>query len=887
MTWHSNTTEEALQILSTKRDGLSDDEASRRLEEYGLNQLESPHKPSPIRIFLNKFKDYLIIVLIFAAIVSYIAGETTNAYVVLAIIILVAFIGFLQEYRAERSMEALREMVAPEADVFRNGKLVSIPVQQLVAGDVIFLEAGDKVPADARIIDETLLEVVEASLTGESQPVKKSTELLGEETSLADRKNMVFMGTIVSYGNCKAVVTDTGRKTELGKISGMIGQESEEPPLKKKLAQLAKRQAYLVLLVSALVFIIDVNRGYPITEVFITSVALAVAGVPEALPFVVTLAMAYGTQIMAKKHAIIRSLPAVETLGSTTVICSDKTGTLTTGETTVRQIYTYRTIEVTGSGYNPEGSFISDGKPVYPSEEDIASVLRICVLSNNSDVDIMEGKWRIVGDPTEGALIVAAKKAGVVEKIRDEHIELVEYPFDSDRKRMTTVSKSESEGIIAAMKGAPEVVLDRCVDLSFNGQTRPLTDDDRKKIQDIANVMAERALRVLAVAWKPLYQEGPIEKDFVESEMIFAGLVGMMDPPRPEVKEAIQICKQAGIRPMMITGDHRLTAKAIGEELGIAEGEVIEGWQIEKMSDKDLTERIENTSIFARVTAEHKMRIVDALKSQGHIVAMTGDGVNDAPALKAADIGVAMGRTGTEVSKEASAMVITDDNFATIVSAVKEGRRIFDNIRKSTSYLLSVSFAELATIFVGIMLGFPAPLLAAQILWINVVAEEFPAIGLAMEPSNPKIMHRMPRNPKESMPSRTLLIYTLGTAAIISAGCLGLYITSIQQGHNLDYSRTMAFVGLGFFTVFNAYASRSLEDSILKMNPLDNKALILGMGASIIAILAAIYVPFLQNAFGTVPLTGGSWAIILGVSSLIIVVSEVMKRALTGLGKQC
>ncbi len=883
MTWHSHTVEESLQALSTSREGLSTGEASRRLEEYGLNQLESPHKPSPLRIFLSKFKDYLIIVLIFAAFISYLAGETTNAYVVLAIIILVAFIGFIQEYRAERAMEALREMVAPEADVFRDGKLVSIPVQQLVPGDVIFLEAGDKVPADGRIIDETQLEVIEASLTGESQSIKKSIEPLKEDEPLADRKNMVFMGTIVSYGNCKAVVTDTGRKTELGKISGMIKPESEEPPLKKKLAQLAKRQAYLVLIVSALVFIIDVNRGYPITEVLITSVALAVAGIPEALPFVVTLAMAYGTQIMAKKHAIIRSLPAVETLGSTTVICSDKTGTLTTGETTVRQIYTYRTIEVTGSGYNPEGSFLSDGKPVDPVEGDIASVLRISVLCNNAGVEKANGKWRIIGDPTEGALIVAAKKAGVLEKIRDEYIEAVEYPFDSDRKRMSTISRSESEELIAAMKGAPEVVLDRCVDLSFNGQMRPLTDEDRKQIITIANSMAEKALRVLAVAWKPLQQEGPIERDYVESEMVFAGLVGMMDPPRPEVKEAIQVCKEAGIRPIMITGDHRLTAKAIGDELGIREGEVIEGWQIEKMSDKDLIEGIENTSIFARVTAEHKMRIVEALKAKGHIVAMTGDGVNDAPALKAADIGVAMGKTGTEVSKEASAMVITDDNFVTIVTAIKEGRRIFDNIRKGTSYLLSVSFAELATIFLGIMLGFPAPLLAAQILWINVVAEEFPAIGLAMESANPEIMHRMPRDPKEPMPSRILLIYTLGTAAIISAGCLGLYITSIQQGHDLDYSRTMAFVGLGLLTVFNAYASRSLEDSILKMRPLGNKAMILGIGASVIAILAAIYMPFLQSAFGTVPLTAESWGMILAASSLVVIVSEVMKKVLPGL----
>jgi Ca2+-transporting ATPase len=883
ITWHSKTVDETLQDLNSRIQGLTAEESLRRLAEYGPNKLESPYKRSPLRIFLGRFKDYLILVLLFAALISYIAGETTNAYVILGIVLLVAIIGFLQEYRAERAMEALRDMVAPEADVFRDNRLIMIPAKDLVPGDIIFLEAGDKVPADGRIINGAQLEVLEASLTGESQPVIKDSAPLAEDVPLADRRNLVFMGTIVSYGNCRAVVISTGRNTEFGKISGMIGQESQDPPLKRKLDHLAKRQAFLVLIVSILVFILGVSRGYPVVEVFITSIALAVAGIPEALPFVVTLALAFGTQVMAKKNAIIRNLPAVETLGSTTVICSDKTGTLTTGETTVRQIYTYRNIEVTGSGYNPKGSFFVNGEPLDPHSQDLSLVLRLGVLCSNASLANTDDRWRIAGDPTEGALIVAAKKAGILESTTNEYLELVEYPFDSDRKRMTSINRSESEGLIAAMKGAPEVVLDRCFDLMDKGRMRSISEADREIIHSVAHDMASRALRVLAIAWKPLEAEGPIEQEFVETEMVFAGLVGMMDPPRLEAKEAIETCIQAGIKPIMITGDHWRTAKAIGEELGIEQGEVVEGSQIDKMGDQELLGKIEGISIFARVTAEHKTRLVKALKMKGHIVAMTGDGVNDAPALKAADIGVAMGRTGTDVAKEASDIVITDDNFATIIGAVEEGRRIFDNIRKGSSYLLSVSFAELATIFFGVLLGLPTPLLALQILWINVVAEEFPAIGLAVEPAGSNIMHRKPKDPSEPMPSRNLLLYTFGTAAAISAGCLGLYISSIHQGHDLNYSRTMAFVGLGFFTVLNAYSSRSLEESVLKINPSGNKMLLLGMAASILAILAAIYVPFLQKIFDTVPLMYESWRLILAISLLMLIILETMKRFMPGL----
>lgn len=877
------TTEEVLSKLDSDQKGISSMQAKERLSQHGPNQLESTTKPSPLKIFIGKFKDYMVLVLIFAAIISFIAGETTNAYVILGIVVLVAIIGFVQEYKAEKAMEALREMVAPEADVIRDGQMSTIPAADLVPGDVVFLEAGDKVPADGRILEVTSLQVIESSLTGESMPVEKLVQTLPEDMALADRKNMVFMGTIISQGNCRAIVTATGLGTELGRISGLMKQEQAEPPLKIKLQQLAKRQALLVMVISAIVFILMFSRGLPVIDALIASIALAVAGIPEALPFIVTLALAFGTQAMAKKNAIIRRLPEVETLGSTTVICTDKTGTLTTGEMTLREIRTYRKIEVTGAGYDPSGQFISQGAKLEPTEEDLARILKIGVHANNSAIERANGGWRVVGDPTEGALIVAAKKAGILDKTRDGSSRFIEYPFDSERMRMTTVDEVHREGYIVSMKGAPEVVLSHCTKTTTPNGTKTLTEEDRRSILADADDMAENALRVLALAWKPISNNDPVEVDCIESGLIFAGLTGMMDPPRKEVPEAIRVSKMAGIRTVMITGDHRLTARAIGRELGIGNGEVIEGVQLDRMSSEDLREHIDDVSVFARVTAEHKVRIVEALKARGHIVAMTGDGVNDAPALTAADIGVAMGRTGTEVTKEASDMVIADDNFATIVSAIEEGRRIFDNIRKGTSYLLSVSFAELATIFFAVALGFPLPLLAAQILWINVVAEEFPAIGLALEPSHSDIMKRKPRDPKESMPSRPLMIYTLGIAATIVAGTLGMYIITLQSNPDLSYARTVAFVGLGFFTVYNAYSSRSLQESVFRMNPLGNKTLLIGIAASILAILAVVYIPFMQFIFETRPLTSESWILILITGLVVVLAAEVMKKILSGL----
>lgn len=900
--WYAITSEETLEALRSSMGGLSEEEATRRLKESGPNELARISGPSPLKILLRQFENYLVVVLMAASIISWISDERTNAYVVLGILLFITLLGFVQEFKAEKAMEALRRMVAPEADVIRGGRSATVAAKDLVPGDVIYVEAGDTVPADARIIEACSLRVIEASLTGESVPVSKDASVLGAETPLADRRNMIFMGTATALGNARAVVTSTGQNTELGRISGMIQHADEEPPLKMRLQTLAKQLAVLVLAASALIFAVQVGRGHPVMETLLIAVALAVAGIPESLPFVVTLALAYGTQIMAKRKAIIRRLPAVETLGSTTVICSDKTGTLTRGEMTVREIRTNGTIDVTGSGYDPAGSFLRDDAPVEPlKEKALGMVIETGALCNNSDLQEIEGSWRVSGDPTEGALIVLAQKAGILKDLHERYSEVLEFPFSSDTMRMTTVHRSAG-GLRISMKGAVEVVAALCGEILVHGSTRPLTEDDRLAIASSAEEMAGRALRVLACAFKDIDAESVMDRDEVEKNLVFAGLVGMMDPPRKETMEAIKVCKAAGIRTVMITGDHRLTAEAVAAELGIIsrfaerlDGNdvavpsysepdgIIDGVDLESLSDEELYKRIESISVFSRATADHKVRIVRALKAHGHIVAMTGDGVNDAPALKAADIGVAMGQTGTDVSKEASDMVIADDNFATIVSAVEEGRRIYENIRKASSYLLSCTFAEVTVILAGVLLGLPVPLLALQILWINVVAEDFPAVGLAVEPARNGLMQTHPRDPDEPLLSRSLLIYTIGLSAAMFTGALGLFVFTLMQDRSIEVARTVAFAALGTAVIYNAYSSRSLHESAFSLKPLGNVKLLAGIAASIIAVLAAIYVPSMQRIFEMVPLSLYDWLLITVTSLTVLIISEVLKKALPDL----
>ncbi|SNQ60244.1 cation-translocating P-type ATPase [Candidatus Methanoperedens nitratireducens] len=887
--WHALSIENVFGILKSGRPGLSSAEAKNRLSAYGFNELPEKKKTSPVGILLSQFKNYLVLILIGAAVISVFTGETTNAYVILGIILFISVLGFVQEYKAEKAMEALKKMVSPESRVVRDGTIRKIPVRELVQGDIILIEAGDRIPADARLAEAINLETIESSLTGESHPVSKSTEALHENTPIAERKNMVFMGTVATRGNGMAIVTGTGMNTQIGGIAQMIQAKEEEPPLKIKFNELAKQLARIVLLASFIIFIVGSLRGQDILQMLIVAAALAVAGIPEALPFIVTATLALGTQRMAKRHAIIRRLPAVETLGSATVICSDKTGTITRGEMTVRKIFTDAIIEVTGSGYIPDGEFYRNGVKIHPAADaHLNEILRTGMLCNNSHLE-NNGGWRIIGDPTEGALLVAAKKADINEQYR----RVTELPFDSERKLMSTLYMTP-RGIVAFIKGAPEVMLGLCTRIYEKGTVRFLNSEDRDRILDANRAMAQSALRVLAFAERTFEREECQEytERCVEQNLVFVGLMGMIDPPRKEVIDAVAQCKNAGIKVVMITGDNKLTAAAVGKTIGLPgdEGEVLEGGEIERMSDDELGKAARTASIYARAAPEHKLRIVDALKRNGHIVAMTGDGVNDAPALKKADIGVAMGISGTDVARESSDMVITDDNFATIVHAVEEGRRIYDNIRKSAAYLLSSNFAEVSILFTAVViLDFPiVPLLALQILFVNLVTDEFPALGLITDPPTKDTMLKPPRNPKEGILPKRVVLYTTGITLTISLGTLALFVWTWYSNYNLPLaertaiSQTTAFATLIVFELFNALNSRSLEQSVFRIGLTTNRRLLLALLGSTFAMLLVIYWQPMQGIFKTAPLGVDMWVRILLVAGTVLATAEIIKRSFRG-----
>jgi len=884
--WHAFDVEEIFQRLKSGRSGLRSDDAENQLSVYGYNELPEKEKICPVGIFLSQFKNYLILILIAVAIISAFTGETTNAYVILFIILFISVLGFVQEYRAERAMEALQKMVAFEGRVLRDGTITKIPIRRLVPGDIIYIEAGERIPADARLIESTDLETVESSLTGESHPVSKSTEVLSEETPVAEQKNMVFMGTFAARGNGIAVVVGTGINTQIGSIAQMIQIREEDPPLKIKFAELAGYLAKIVLTACIIIFLAGTFRGKDIYDMLVVAAALAVAGIPESLPFIVTATLAIGTQRMAKRHAIIRKLPAVETLGSATVICSDKTGTITRGEMTVRKVYTDGIIEVTGSGYIPEGEFLRDGITIDPLQDaHLAELLKIGMLCNNSYLE-NDGGWRIIGDPTEGGLLVAARKANIDERLP----RITELPFDSERKLMSTLHMTSS-GITAFIKGAPEVVLGLCTHIYEGGTVRPLDSTDRDRIMDANKAMAQDALRVLAFAERVLEGDGCSEYTTacVEQNLVFVGLMGMMDTPREEVIDAIATCKRAGIKTVMITGDNKLTAAAVGKTIGLLDnGAVLEGGEIERMSDEELVSAAQSVSVYARATPAHKLRIVDALKQRGHVVAMTGDGVNDAPALKKADIGVAMGITGTDVAREASDMVITDDNFATIVRAVEEGRRIYDNIQKSAAYLLSSNFAEVAILFTAVViLDFRiVPLIALQILFVNLVTDEFPALGLTVEPASKDVMQRPPRHPEENILSERIVLYTLGVTATIFLGTFALFIWTWNTTQDFPLvertalSQTTVFAALISFELFNALNSKSLTQSLFRTGLFNNRRLLIALFGSFIAMLIAVYWPPMQAVFKTAPLGLDAWIRVFLVSSTVVVSAEILKKFL-------
>ena len=894
--WHNLDVPDALASLDSKRDGLSQEEAQKRLAQFGYNELTAGEKVSPWKIFFEQFKNFLIIILLVAVVLSAIVGEVADAIVIFVIILFAAGLGFIQEYRAERAMEALKKMAAPMASVLRDGKEVEIPSRELVPGDIIFLRTGDRIPADARLIEAVNLKADEASLTGESVPVEKMAKVLPGEISVGDRKNIVFTGTAAVYGRGMAIVTATGMATEFGKIATMLQEvKKEQTPLQINLDKLGRLIAIGALVLCFILAAIGVITAPEINkEVFLVmliwGVSLAVAAVPEALPAVVTISLALGVQKMVRRNALIRKLPAVETLGCTTFICSDKTGTLTQDQMTIRRLYVDgKLIDVTGVGYEPKGEFQVDGKSFNP-EKDAAlqRLLEIGSLCNDTSLASADDVWGIKGDPTEGALVVTAAKAGLWQKeLQNQSPRINEIPFSSETKRMTTIHQTP-QGKIAYSKGAPEVILGSCQHIYRDGQETGLDDADKDNILSVSHEMAGDALRVLGVAYKRLPDTASTTEG-AEQDMVFVGLVGMIDPPREEVKEAVKLCDQAGIRSVMITGDHKLTAVAIAKELGILkEGVAFTGAEIDNLSDEEFEALADKIDVYARVSPAHKLRVIEALAKKGHVVAMTGDGVNDAPALKKADIGVAMGITGTDVSKEAADMILTDDNFASIVSAVEEGRGIFGNIKKYLVYLLSCNFGEIllmaAVILLGPLMGLPAgtiPLIAIQLLYVNLATDGLPAIALSVDPPDLDVMKQKPRPRNQTIFTGPVLRYLAGAGIWTALVTLGVFLWAIDSGKPFLEAQSMCFVTLILIEFFNAFNCRSLEYSLFKVGPFTNKWLLLAIGWECILLCLIVYLPVLQGPFNTFALTPMDWVIAILSASTIFIAAEIYKLILS------
>ncbi len=883
MNWYQLTIKEVLDKLKTSENGLSEKDVKERFSHYGPNRLAEEEGISKLKIFFHQFTSPLIYILLIAGIITFFLKEYIDSGVIFAVVILNAIIGYFQEYKAEESVRALKKMVVPKAKVLREGKEKEINSEELVPGDIVLLSSGVRVPADLRLFKTVELKIEEAMLTGESVPSEKTTHVLSEANlTPGDQKNMAFMGTIVVSGRAKGIVVATGNSTLLGSIAREVKETGiVRAPLQEKIHKFAKSIGFIVLGASSLLFITGLLIGESPKDMFMTAVAAAVATIPEGLPIVVTIAMAVGVARMARQNAIIRRLHAVETLGSTTVIGSDKTGTLTKNEMTVKFIYDGEHIyEVEGSGYEPKGTILHEGIPVSTKErKHLSSVLRIGLLCNESSLYEEDGQYKIDGDPTEGALIVSAIKAGLnLEEEKEKYEQIALIPFESERGYMASLNKHKGKKFIF-VKGAPEKILNMCTGASA-------TDSfNRKEILKVASDFAKEGLRVLAFAYREAPQEledltcKEAECHDINSGLIFAGLQGMIDPPRPEAIEAIEECKKAGIRVVMITGDHAITAKAIAKKLGITDdnAEVLTGKEIEEMDDLQLFEKVKTVSVYARVSPQHKLRITQKLKEHGEIVAVTGDGVNDAPALKAAHIGVAMGKTGTDVAREASDMVLTDDNFASIFHAVKEGRIVFDNIRKVTFFLIPTGIAAILSILGAVISGVPIPYVPAQLLWINLVTNGLQDVALAFEPGEKNILKRPPRDPKEGIMNRLLIERTVLVGLLISIGVIYNFITALNSGESLQKARTIAMTTMVFFQFFQAWNSRSELQSIFKINPLSNAFLFYSMIAAFLAQLSVIYVPALQWVFRTEPITMFEWIKILLVSVSVIIVVEFDK----------
>jgi Ca2+-transporting ATPase len=884
--WHLDVEEVASKLGSSVRAGLSAEAAAEKLRSVGPNELQEKKGRGPLAIFLDQFKSLMIGVLIAAALIAGFLKEWVDTVAILAIVILNAILGLIQEYRAEKSLAALKKLSAPSSKVIRDGVARVVPARELVPGDLVEIEAGDYVPADSRVLWHTgNFTVQEASLTGESTPVSKTDIALEEkEVPLAERANILYMGTSVVSGKARALVAETGMETELGRIAGLIQEiRKETTPLQRKLEQFSKFLVYLCFALVAMVFGLELLRGGQLIDMFLTSVSLAVAAIPEGLPAVVTIALALGVQRMVRRHVLIRKLPSVETLGCATVICSDKTGTLTKNEMTVRAVWTSREdFEVTGTGYVPSGEFRAGGHKVDPCDHpDLVKTLVAGVLCNNARLTVDGGNVSVFGDPTEIAILSLAAKAGVWKGEEEEGFDLVEeLPFDPERKKMSVVRRAEQD-LTTFTKGAPDLLLNDCTRILDGGRERLMTEADRARITKANDAYADQALRVLAVAYRDLDREPhAYSAEAIERDLTFAGLVAMIDPPRPEVNEAMAKCRTSGIRTVMITGDHKNTAVAIARELGFYGPEAIAltGEDVDRLDDAALDASVERVAVYARVSPEHKLRAVRAWRRRGDIAAMTGDGVNDAPAVKEADIGVAMGITGTDVTKEVSDMVITDDNFASIVAAVEEGRGIYDNIRKFIHFLLSCNLGEILVMFVAALAGFPVPLLPIQILWVNLVTDGLPALALGVDPVDPDIMERPPRDPQEPVVTgaRGWLIGIQG--AFVAACSLGAFLfVLLYEKETIVEARTAALATLACSQLFHSFNCRSLRHSIFKLKFSTNPQLVGAVVLSFLLQMAVIYVPFLQPVFKTTPLSLVDLGAIMVFSTLPLWLMEVVK----------
>ncbi len=873
---HTLDVKAALARFDSAPSGLTGAEAAQRLAQHGPNELQAAPTVSPWALLVAQFRNVLILILLGATALSAVLGHAVEAIAITVIVLFAVLLGFVQEYRAEKAMSALRALAAPTATALRDGEETEVAARDLVPGDVILLAAGDRVPADARLLEAFNLALQEAALTGESVPVHKHTALLADaQLPLGDRRNMAFAGTNVASGRGRALVTASGMATEFGRIAQMLQTvETGKTPLQVNLDKLGTQLARAAFAVVAIIVVLGLARGQPFIEMLVFGIALAVAVVPEALPAVVTISLALGVQRLVKRHALMRRLAAVETLGSTSVICSDKTGTLTRDEMTARRLWVDAAwIDVGGSGYAPQGEFTRDGVAIdpLPALRELLTAGALCADAHVLHTD--DGRWTLKGDPTEGALVVAAAKAGLHKaRLETSFPRIDEIPFDADSKRMTTLHAVDGR-TVAYVKGAPEVIVAACDFVAGDAGELALDPARRQAALAAARAMAAQALRVIAVARK-----AGATRSNVAQGLTLLGLVGLIDPPRPEAKAAIEACERAGIRPVMITGDHPLTAAAIARELGLlkADGRVITGAEVDALDDTAFAREVERISVFARVSPAHKLRAVTALQARGHVVAMTGDGVNDAPALKRADIGVAMGITGTDVAKEAAAMTLTDDNFASIVAAVEEGRGIFGNIKKYLMFLLSSNIGEIGLMAGAALLGMPLPLTAVQILYVNLATDGLPALALAVDPPELDLMQRPPRDARTGIFTRGVVTLMLIAGAWSTLANLGLFAWALNSGRDAAHAMTMTFVSLVLIQFFNAYSFRSDRLSVLH-RPFANKWLNLAIGWELLLLAAVVYVPFLQGPFSTFALTLDDALIIIATAATILPVMEIAK----------